>query len=615
MGSFTNASMAAIDEIYHQANAPDIVVLNSGGQTQVQVHAGAGQAVHTYVLANGTLTWQSSAAPNGAYVTAVIGGQSVYLEQAHLNRLSANTGNAVTGSDILYSSQSGAANDQVRMLATSVGGQDYFVAALPGMSGIYTLEMSNGGALQTVSHMADSATTYAADPYIMAGLNLNGTELIFVASQSEGGVSVYAMNSQGQLALRDSAGADDGIGINTPTTMLVVETGGTPMLLLGAAGTDTITVFGVGASGNLTLLDQERDSLDTRFAGISVMESITIDDRIYVVAGGNDDGLTLFQLLPNGQLMALDVIADTATIGLNNVNGLTLEVINGDLHAFVSSETEPGITDLTIDTASSGSVYTGTSGANTLTGTALNDLLFGDGGNDTLDGGAGQDMLMDGAGQDTMTGGAGADLFILSADDSIDTILDFDITQDRIDLSAWAMLYSVGQLSITELSDGAMITYGNESLRLYSSDQSPLNFDTFILNDLLGLFRPAQPDDQPKNLVGTPDADTLVGSMVNDTINGVAGADILQGKDGQDTLLGGDGNDSLYGGKHNDNMNGGADSDLLDGEDGADTLLGEGGHDTLLGGLGDDSLLGGTGADSLEGQAGDDTLKGDSSTD
>lgn len=102
-------------------------------------------------------------------------------------------------------------------------------------------------------------------------------------------------------------------------------------------------------------------------------------------------------------------------------------------------------------------VITGTSGSDLLLGSDSADTLLGLAGNDNLSGGAGDDKLDGGAGMDTLTGGAGADTFVFSNRlDSYrnyntgganlgDLITDFDISADKIDLSA---------MGFTGLGDG-----------------------------------------------------------------------------------------------------------------------------------------------------------------
>lgn len=91
----------------------------------------------------------------------------------------------------------------------------------------------------------------------------------------------------------------------------------------------------------------------------------------------------------------------------------------------------------------------GTSGADTLRGLAGNDTLVGLDGADTLDGGADNDLLRGGAGRDSLTGGSGFDVFEFeSASDTPtgggDLILDFDRSEDQIDLSAFGELTFIG---------------------------------------------------------------------------------------------------------------------------------------------------------------------------
>ena len=73
-------------------------------------------------------------------------------------------------------------------------------------------------------------------------------------------------------------------------------------------------------------------------------------------------------------------------------------------------------------------MLSGNGGNNFLKGEAGQDFIFGKGGNDTLAGGAGSDAL---------EGGAGADTFEFEETyRDIDTISDFQINVDKIDLSA-----------------------------------------------------------------------------------------------------------------------------------------------------------------------------------
>jgi parallel beta-helix repeat protein len=102
-------------------------------------------------------------------------------------------------------------------------------------------------------------------------------------------------------------------------------------------------------------------------------------------------------------------------------------------------------------------VLEGTAEPDRLSGTEASEQLLGLAGDDRLDGGAGNDTLDGGAGRDSLTGGAGEDVFRFSdrADSyrdysaggvtATDTLLDFTVGEDKIDLSA---------LGFTGIGDG-----------------------------------------------------------------------------------------------------------------------------------------------------------------
>lgn len=78
----------------------------------------------------------------------------------------------------------------------------------------------------------------------------------------------------------------------------------------------------------------------------------------------------------------------------------------------------------------------GGNGNDRLDGGGGRDRLRGDNGSDRLLGGGGSDILVGGKGTDTLTGDAGRDQFVFeSVSDGVDTITDFNTTDDLIDLS------------------------------------------------------------------------------------------------------------------------------------------------------------------------------------
>ena len=90
-----------------------------------------------------------------------------------------------------------------------------------------------------------------------------------------------------------------------------------------------------------------------------------------------------------------------------------------------------GVGDDTLDGGSGNDLLRGDTGNDSLKGGDGQDDLQGGDGDDSLDGGDGHDVLDGGTGADILTGGAGRDEFKVEAGD---TVTDFDIEEDKIDL-------------------------------------------------------------------------------------------------------------------------------------------------------------------------------------
>ncbi|MEM8774504.1 MAG: calcium-binding protein, partial [Pseudomonadota bacterium] len=135
-------------------------------------------------------------------------------------------------------------------------------------------------------------------------------------------------------------------------------------------------------------------------------------------------------------------------------------------------------------------------------GGAGNDFMQGKDGNDVLDGGAGDDKIVGGSGSDVIDGGAGndniwggqwsadgaSDTFSFSHGGGRDTIHDFEVAKDQIDLSAYGFSYDDLQDRIidrgwaTEINlEGIDKSGAGDKIMLKSVDPDELDETNFIL--------------------------------------------------------------------------------------------------------------------------------------
>ena len=417
----------------------------------------------------------------------------------------------------------------------------------------------------------------------------------------------------GTLEPRQVVGALDGLGWSGPSSVIAAEMAGTPYLVVAAAGSSSLTVLSFDGEA-FRIHDHVIDDRNTRFEAVTDLSGLSVNGRTLIAASGADDGITLFELLPNGRLVRLQAIEDTVSLTLANPTAVSLSQSGGRIHLVAASEGDPGLTVFTRPSATLAAPILGSVSADTLTGGAADDLIVGGAGDDRLSGGAGDDVLHDGDGADSMSGGAGADLFVLASDGVPDRIEDFDPALDRLDLSLWGGLYAVAALSILPVSGGAVITYGDERLEIATASGAPLGPGDLTEATAIGLTRvPLSPIG--RDLAGGPGPDTLFGADGNDRLSGLGGDDTLNGLGGDDALIGGAGRDTLDGGSGRDRLSGGTEGDGLAGGPGGDLLMGGAGGDAIDGGDGADVLSGGSGDDRLDGGEGNDVLRGGSGND
>ena len=192
----------------------------------------------------------------------------------------------------------------------------------------------------------------------------------------------------------------------------------------GSAEGDTYSsIEGVlGGAGNDTLIGDGGDNYLDGGAGNDVLLGGAGNDRL--IGGSGDDTLYAGEgddLLEGGA--GNDVLyGDAGNDVLYGGEG------NDTLYGGEGNDTLYG--------GEGDDVLHGGAGNDTLYGGAGNDALYGGGGLDTLIGGEGDDLLVGGEGDDVLSGGAGSDTFVWNAGETgIDTITDFEIGVDRLDLA------------------------------------------------------------------------------------------------------------------------------------------------------------------------------------
>jgi Ca2+-binding RTX toxin-like protein len=382
---------------------------------------------------------------------------------------------------------------------------------------------------------------------------------------------------------------DGGIGYDTLEVLLTAAFSFISGALTLMLGNQQFTVSNVenlqfdAAPGQIALPDNYGIKLDVH--GTPGGNNFAANGDYFLFGGGNPDRFTLTAL------------SGPATVGIINggsgedtliaLPGVSVDLAANSAVAGSAFYQLISIEDLVVTAMGGHAALTaGDDNANYLSvSTDYDDgstgvIFDGRGGNDTLNGSRAADILSGGAGNDTY--------FVNRADDLV--------------------FENYGEGNDTIVTSAGYYLYGNvENLTLASGAGDIFGVGNELANAVNG--------NVGANLLIAGAGDDIVhGGAGNDSIFGQDGADQLFGDNGVDYVVGGDGNDLIYGGADADALYGGAGDDYID----ADTVEVQlGAHPGIPSDLADigpapsdgsyfvtDILVGGDGNDTLVGASG-----------
>ena len=261
------------------------------------------------------------------------------------------------------------------------------------------------------------------------------------------------------------------------------------------------------ATVTLTLSDKAAGSLSTATSGTinSTYDSATgtwtasgpladvntlLSDLSFVPSAGFNDSFTINTSISDGVAASL--------IGSKDINALLLSTSENDILTGTSSHndtvsyeftTAPVVASLNINTPqdTGGSKLDtlididhliGSNFNDTLIGNMSNNTLEGRGGNDDIKGWSGADTIAGGDGTNILTGGVGNDIFRFTSRESLNTITDFSVADDTIQLEdmVFTALMETGGLAASRFRIGTEALDADDFI-LYSSETGELLYD------------------------------------------------------------------------------------------------------------------------------------------
>ena len=345
----------------------------------------------------------------------------------------------------------------------------YIAVASADRDGLSLLNDSGSGNVTEISSVTDGIKSSVTGLSDLLLLPVGEREFLITASYTETGLSCFEVQG-GQLVDIDHIGQKDGLWANGFTKLLGVQVAGKTYVIAASAKSNSLHSLRVNENGVFFTADQIWDTRDTRFEGVVDMDSFHWRGRDFILVGGQDAGLSLIEVLPDGGLFHHQSIAQTANWDLGPITQIETQVLGQEAQIYLTGSQGAGVSQLSIDLTTLGERRSGTAANDTLRGDALDNLLIGGAGNDRLRGFEGDDTLIAGSGSDALSGEEGADVFVFQADGVGDKITDYELGVDRLHLAGWGRLYHHGDLGLAAVPFGARITWGDEVLDIYSAD-------------------------------------------------------------------------------------------------------------------------------------------------
>ncbi|WP_347302537.1 Calx-beta domain-containing protein [Croceibacterium sp. TMG7-5b_MA50] len=245
--------------------------------------------------------------------------------------------------------------------------------------------------------------------------------------------------------------------------------------LTGGAGADTFVVSGAFLNASYATITDWEDGdsfrIDTLGGGRVRYEEVEGDTIVYAnnvaVATILDTGV--YEVLASQEyefrVSSIEVVIDGVAAGFTAYGTAQADTLNARAGQFNNIS---GLGGDDIINGKSGQDFLfgnagddlldGAGGDDSLFGGAGNDILLGGNGADTLEGGNGNDILDGGRGNDILSGGNGADTFRFSgANQGIDRVLDFDVTEDSLALGV-----PMRQVTFQDSTEGAQMFFRGE---------------------------------------------------------------------------------------------------------------------------------------------------------
>jgi len=235
-------------------------------------------------------------------------------------------------------------NDARGATTAVVGGTTYLFVAGSDDDGISVFAVGTDGTLANVANVADQGALRLDGASSVATAEVGGTTYLFVAGFTDDGISVFSVGNDGSLTNVGSLADFPGWNLDGPVSVRTAVVGGTSYLFVASDVDQGISVFAIDAAGGLTNVHNRQ-----LFSGISNIAIAEDAGTTFLFAADIDNGAV--QAFAVGNDGTLFFVTNLASPSLEAVSSLATATVGGATYIFAGNEgsTTPGLTVLRLN--------------------------------------------------------------------------------------------------------------------------------------------------------------------------------------------------------------------------------------------------------------------------
>ncbi len=210
--------------------------------------------------------------------------------------------------------------------------------------GVSVFSVAADGNLTSADNVSDDADLELDGAFAVSTAVVGGTTYLFVTGLNDDGISVFSVADDGTLTSADDVSDDADLELDGAIGLSTAVVGGNTYLFVAGDTDDGVSVFSVASDGTLTSVDDVSDNAALELDGAFGLSTAVVGGSTYLfVTGFDDDGVSVFSVAADGTLTSVDDVSDNAALQLDGAYSVSTAIVGGSTYLFVAGFFDDGV--------------------------------------------------------------------------------------------------------------------------------------------------------------------------------------------------------------------------------------------------------------------------------